>query len=297
MKILLFSMIFITVSLARAFDFNPNENLVAFFPFDGNFSDSIQNHGVSFSTDRFGKENSALYFDGDSSYLEIPDNDAFSINTTGALTISVWVSPEVLNFKLAEKGGYIHWMGKGIPKEHEWTFRMYNKDLTSEQENRPNRMSAYAFNLEGGLGSGSYVQEPLEPNEWIHFVARYDISSNSITLFKNGEKKDQDDLYDTTYGVQVQNGNAPVRLGTRSLWSFFQGRIDDLRFYNKALTDDEIQALYLKEVSIETEETPSSITSKKTFPQKNNSLLCKNKRVPCLIKNDKAYDLKGRKSP
>ena len=147
-----------------------------------------------FALDRFEKENAAAYFDGNGSYLEIPDNDVFSIVEKGALTISVWVSPEVLTFEKAESGGYVHWMGKGIPGQHEWVFRMYNKDLTAEQENRPNRMSAYAFNLEGGLGSGSYVQESLEVNEWIHFVARYDVKENSITLFKNGIEKDRDDF-------------------------------------------------------------------------------------------------------
>jgi hypothetical protein len=88
------------------------------------------------------------------------------------------------------------------------------------------------------------VQEEIQEKEWIHFVARYDIESNKITLFKNGIQKDQDDLYDKTYGVQVQNGTAPLRLGTRSKWSYFQGCIDDLRIYSRALSESEILALY-----------------------------------------------------
>lgn len=229
----------------------PNEDLVAYYPCSGNFEnksaislEAAENHGATFAKDRFGNENSACYFDGEGTYLEIPDNDAFSIITAGALTVSVWMSPEVLTFKNAESGGYVHWMGKGMPNQHEWVFRMYNKDLTSGQENRPNRISAYAFNLKGGLGSGSYVQEETSPNEWIHIVARYNVADNTITIFKNGVQKDQDDLYDATYGVQVENGTAPIRLGTRSLWSFFQGRIDDLRIYSRALSQEEISALY-----------------------------------------------------
>ncbi len=244
----------------------PSEGLVAFYPFSESFEntaateiDSSENHGATFAKDRFNNDNSSAYFDGNETYLEIPDNDAFSISTTGALTISVWVSPEVLNFQKAEAGGYVHWMGKGVPHQHEWVFRMYNKDLSQGQEDRPNRMSAYAFNLEGGLGAGSYVQEQVQENEWIHFVARYDVQANKITLFKNGVQKDQDDLYDATYGVQVQNGTAPLRLGTRSQWSYFQGRIDDLRIYNRALSDSEIVELYnepnAKASNTETEET------------------------------------------
>ena len=165
---------------AAEFTAIPSEGLVAYYPFNGTFENNAgteiataENHGATFAADRFGNENSCVAFDGNGAYLEIPDNDVFSISTAGALTVSVWVSPEVLNFQNAEAGGYVHWMGKGEPHQHEWVFRMYNKDLAQGQENRPNRMSAYAFNLEGGLGSGSYVQEEIQEKEWIHFVRKF----------------------------------------------------------------------------------------------------------------------------
>lgn len=291
----------------------PDQGLVAFYPFSGSFEnnagteiDPAENHGATFTTDRFGNENSSAYFDGNESYLEIPDNDAFSISTTGALTISVWVSPEVLNFPNSEEGGYVHWMGKGVPHQHEWVFRMYNKDLSQGQEDRPNRMSAYAFNLEGGLGAGSYVQEQVQENEWIHFVARYDVESNKITLFKNGTQKDQDDLYDATYGVQVQNGTAPLRLGTRSQWSYFQGRIDDLRIYNRALSESEILELFnepdAKKSNPETEEKQEPNSSNSTAKEQsddNQEPQALRKGSQLLEKTNfgkqKFYDLKGRR--
>ena len=292
----------------------PDQGLVAFYPFSGSFEnnagteiDPAENHGATFATNRFGNENSSAYFDGNESYLEIPDNDAFSISTTGALTISVWVSPEVLNFPNSEKGGYVHWMGKGVPHQHEWVFRMYNKDLSQGQEDRPNRMSAYAFNLEGGLGAGSYVQEQVQENEWIHFVARYDVETNKITLFKNGIQKDQDDLYDATYGVQVQNGTAPLRLGTRSQWSYFQGRIDDLRIYNRALSESEILELFnepdAKKSKPETEEKQEPNSSNSTAKEQSDDnqepqALRKGSRILEKPKTNsgkqKFYDLKGR---
>jgi len=296
----------------------PDQGLVAFYPFSGSFEnaaateiDPAENHGAAFAEDRFGNKNSSAYFDGNASYLEIPDNDVFSISTTGALTISVWVSPEVLNFQKAESGGYVHWMGKGVPHQHEWVFRMYNKDLSQGQEDRPNRMSAYAFNLEGGLGAGSYVQEQVQANEWIHFVARYDVESNKITLFKNGIQKDQDDLYDATYGVQVQNGTAPLRLGTRSQWSYFQGRIDDLRIYNRTLTDSEILELYnepdSQKSNSETEQTEekqesdsSNTTAKEQTEDKQDPQAIRHgsrflERPKANFEKQKFFDLKGRR--
>ena len=308
-SIIFFCIFSFAMSISAASSENiPSDNLVAYFPFSESFENalpnsdslesfSVKNYGTSFGVDRFGNENSAAYFDGKESYLEISDHDAFSMITQGALTISVWVSPEVLNFENAESGGYVHWMGKGEPNQHEWTFRMYNKNLSESQENRPNRMSAYAFNLAGGLGAGSYVQESLEANEWIHFVARYDIATNKITLFKNGVQKDQDDLFDVTYGVQVQNGTAPLRLGTRSKWSFFQGKIDDLRIYGRALTEHEILMLYQEENSDEknNDEKPSLSISKKVFRSNIlDSKHCKDPFSPCYFKAGKSFDLKGR---
>ena len=304
----LWAMVMFAAAMAAESGAVPDQGLVAFYPFNDSFEnttsteiDPAENHGTTFAKDRFGNDNSSAYFDGNKSYLEIPDNDAFSIPTTGALTISVWVSPEVLNFQKAEAGGYVHWMGKGVPHQHEWVFRMYNKDLSQEQENRPNRMSAYAFNLEGGLGSGSYVQEQVQENEWIHFVARYDVETNKITLFKNGTQKDQDNLYDATYGVQVQNGTAPLRLGTRSQWSYFQGRIDDLRIYNRALSDSEILELFKEaDAKASNTETDSSNSTAKEQPKDNQEpqALRSGSRVlekpKANFKKQKFYDLKGR---
>src|SRR3712207_8615960 len=53
---------------------------------------------------------------------------------------------------------YVHWLGKGVAKQHEWTFRMYSADNT---EGRDNRTSFYLFNLGGDRGTGSYVEEPV----------------------------------------------------------------------------------------------------------------------------------------
>jgi hypothetical protein len=193
-------------------------------------------------------------------------------------------------------------MGKGEPHQHEWVFRMYNRDLAQGQENRPNRMSAYAFNLEGGLGSGSYVQEEIQEKEWIHFVARYDIESNKITLFKNGIQKDQDDLYDKTYGVQAQNGTAPLRLGTRSKWSYFQGCIDDLRIYSRALSESEILALYNEpapknNAEIENPEEHSSSSSEVVNQEESQAIRKKTSSVNrsrINSRSKKFFDLTGR---
>lgn len=264
----------------------PSDGLVAYYACSGNFDNSAPtslpqaiNHSTTFAADRFGNANSACYFNGNEAYIEVPDDNAFSIITTGALTVSAWMSPEVLNFKNNEDGCYVHWMGKGEPKQHEWTFRMYNNYLdtcsAADDRNRHNRISAYAFNLGGGLGSGSYVQETVTAGEWIHIVARYDTKTNWIYIFKNGVAKDHDQLNESEYNVVQENGTAPFRMGTRSKWSFFQGRIDDVRIYNRALSDTEILALYNEAAPSSSSQAASSssnlITSSSSLSPTSNS--------------------------
>lgn len=77
----------------------------------------------------------SLHFDGTQSYIEIPDSPDFSLPTTGSLTVSAWIRPEVLTFPKTEKG-YVHWLGKGEAGEQEWTFRIYSADNTVGRANR-----------------------------------------------------------------------------------------------------------------------------------------------------------------
>jgi len=95
-----------------------------------------------------------LVFDGQDDYVEIPDSPDFSVVTTGQLSVSAWIRPDVLTFPVFQSTGYVHWMGKGEAGQHEWVFRMYNEE-TTDTPPRPNRISFYVFNPGGGEGIGS----------------------------------------------------------------------------------------------------------------------------------------------
>lgn len=220
----------------------PTSGLVAYYKFNSNGNDSSGNgnHATHVSAnltrDRNGQYKS-YKFNGINQYIEIPDNNLISIATTGKLSISVWMRPDRKNFSNHQGSGYVHWMGKGVSGQHEYVFRMYNFNSP-----RPNRTSCYAFNLTGGLGAGSYVQESITTGQWIHYVAIYDYPNNKIQIYKNGVLKDTDTF--SGYSIVPGNGTAPLRIGTRDFNSYFKGGIDDLRIYNRVLSSSEIVALY-----------------------------------------------------
>jgi len=192
-----------------------------------------------------------LVFDGETDYIEIVDSADFSPATTGQLSISAWIRPDVLTFPVFQSTGYVHWLGKGEPGQQEWVFRMYNQN-TTDSPPRPNRISFYLFNPDGGEGIGSYFQEPVEAGQWIHVVGTADGQVTSI--YKNGAFKDCDRYTGTGSGpchnyppdrwITPVHGSAPLRIGTRDLESFFLGAIREVRLWNRALTAAEVSALY-----------------------------------------------------
>lgn len=186
----------------------------------------------------------AAAFNGVDQYAEIADSNAFSVVTTGRLTIEAWMRPDTLQFPHSESTGYVHWMGKGVSGQHEWVLRMYS---FTNDEARPNRISGYAFNLSGGLGAGSYFQDAVLVGEWIHVavvINTADVSPSYSTgytkMFKNGVLRDQDALLDFT--IVPANGTAPVRIGTRDFGSWFQGAVGKVAIYNYELTPAQLTA-------------------------------------------------------
>jgi len=176
-----------------------------------------------------------LEFNGTSSDVEVPDSPDLSVATTGSLTVSAWMKPDTLSFPRTEGSGYVHWLGKGESGRQEWVFRMYS---AGNAENRENRISFYVFDPSGGLGVGSYFQDPITPGEWIHVVGVAD--GHSTFIYKNGTLRDSD-VY--AGSITPQRGSAPLRMGTRDFNSYFLGGIAEVRVWNRALTAGEIDSL------------------------------------------------------
>lgn len=183
-----------------------------------------------------GDNRRGLSFDGND-YVEIADADAFSVPTTGELTVSFWFRPNKLDFTNVEAsadGPYVEYLGKGVyggGNQFEWLFRMYNKTNSA----RPNRMSFYVFNINAGTGVGSFFEEAWNTTDWVHIVGKVDATKTYI--YKNGTLKDSD-VYTAT--ITPQNSTAPLRIGTVTTLSHIEAEMYGLRIYNRALSDAEV---------------------------------------------------------
>jgi hypothetical protein len=200
------------------------------------------------SADLHPSTTSYLEFSGDGAYVEIPSAPDLSFGPDG-FTVSAWLKPDTLQFPHQEGSGYVYWMGKGEPSQYEWATRMYSF-TNSEQPPRPNRISFYLFNPSGGLGQGSYSQEPIQAGQWIQITAW--ANRGDTAIYKNG-KYVRCDEYDGPAGhgcqahperIVPKPGKAPLRLATLDLKSFFEGGLAEVRIWNRALANDEVQKVF-----------------------------------------------------
>ena len=183
-------------------------------------------------------------FDG-RTVLRVPAAAPLSLPTTGALTIQAWVRPEALTFRRTQGTGYVTWLGKGGPGENEYALRMYSLRNT---EGRGNRVSAYAFNPEGGKGSGSYFQDTLSPGEWIMVTAVYTTTAadsgypaNSVTIYRGSNRRQTTSLME--FEVKPAAGSAPLQVGGDA-GSYFEGAIGKVAVFDRELTSSDIAAQF-----------------------------------------------------
>jgi hypothetical protein len=207
-----------------------SQGLVGYWPLDGNtiswttntFNDTSGNSnnatstGMSTSTSIVaGHIGQALKFNGSSQYLSVPSSS--SLNLSSNLTISAWVYPTAFGSL------------EGIVSK-------YNSNSGNEYLLRLSGSSPYNTIDCGGATDFSGTT-PLSLNRW-QFVA-CTISGTTGKIYING-------TLDSTGTVSVSTGSDPVTIGSDFLPSkrVWNGRIDDVRIYNRPLSSAEIAQLY-----------------------------------------------------
>jgi hypothetical protein len=114
---------------------------------------------------------------------------------------------------------------------------------------RPNRISVYAWNRSGGLGSGAYFEDPVTTSDWImvtDVIDMRDVSASyptgTVSIYKNGVLRKKVAL--NQYRVIPGKTGAPFNVGTRDRKSWFKGAIGKVAVYDYALSDEQIAGHY-----------------------------------------------------
>jgi hypothetical protein len=167
------------------------------------------------SQGRFG---SALYFNG-SGFVTVPD--AASLDFTSGMTLEAWVYPTATP---------ANW-STAIIKEQpgEFVYALYAGSPT----NRPNVYFNVSTSPSGERGFAGPSALPL--NTWTHLAGTYD--GATLSLYVNGVL-----VGSHAVAGPIATSTGVLRIGGNTVWGeYFTGRIDEVRLYNRALSQSEIQ--------------------------------------------------------
>lgn len=226
------------------------QGLVAYYPFDGDTKDysGYDNHGtptnVGFLEGRFGQ---ALEVKGgEDSYVQVEHSDQLEIHD--ALSVSFWMRehtrdgpPQCLIYKSGAEPD-TSGMEEPVPPDtvfadRNWTIwatSLGNIHFTSVPE---------GLDTQRICNTDKYTYPAFE---FCHVVCIIDTEDYEMRVYINGELSKT-----CTYGqYTISSGPYPLRIGGM-FKSFtdqvgFEGRIDEVRIYNRVLNEEEILSLYEK---------------------------------------------------
>jgi hypothetical protein len=213
--------------------------LIAYYPFNGNANDETGNgyngviNGATLTADKFGAAQKALNFDGSNDFVRIPNLYNVVTQPLVDVTYSLWFKPNQ-NYGAADfysliirttDGGFTDMIGK--------------PDLGSVENNK---FQFYMFDNVANVGRISTATTiNFTANVWYHVVATR--ANGTMKIYVNAAKEGE-----TAY-TNAQYFYPDLYLGGHSTFNrwYFNGALDDLRIYNRALSDAEIQTIYYAE--------------------------------------------------
>jgi fibronectin type 3 domain-containing protein len=178
-------------------------------------SGSNNNGSISNATwSTAGKFGKALSFNGTNGSVSVADSN--SLDLTTGMTIEGWVQPNTVSgFRtliVKETGGDL-------------VYGLYASSDTNRPQSQVTVGSVRLLNGTASIPTGS----------WTHLAATYD--GTTERLYVNGIQ-----VSSLAVSGTIATSNSPLKIGGNSIWSeWFNGLIDEVRVYNRALSAAEIQ--------------------------------------------------------
>lgn len=215
-----------------------SSGLVAWYPFSGNANDSSGNgnngtvYGATLVADRFGKPSSAYSFNGINNYISTANSNSLSIN--GDITMVAWIFDygasnhyhTILNKRINSNWSYdldysFYYGPGGSPTEVNkiFTGRRFNTTIPSDYQ---------------------FSNDTISFNQWQCVIVT--IQNNMTTFYLNGKNAGYN-INGNIFANPMVDQPVGLTIGSANPGEWMSGIIDDIRIYNRALTQQEISYL------------------------------------------------------
>ncbi len=208
---------------------------IAFYPLDGDAIDQSGNghdgiiYNIAPGNDRLGNPESALAFNGFDSVIQIPDDDGLELENN--FTIDFFIngnSAYTHQWILMGK----HMVGECKPATASWILRYHNEQGLF--------ISVYDQNAECGTAYAQNNPIRLDDGAWHNVGVVYLKDTQGLKFYVDCAL-----AYETSASMNILDNPQPFTIGNQNLGpesTALEGSLDDIRIYDRALTEEEIQA-------------------------------------------------------
>ena len=159
----------------------------------------------------------SLYFNGTDAYMEAPNNEKF-VSESGNMTLSAWIKPENLNkFSVVIEKQYSY----GVHLRTDGSANFYIKDQNSTEHEV--RVPTGSFNI----------------GNWTNLTGTFNKETQELAIYLNGKLINVETISGfTAFGHE----NIPFSIGRQytSEAHYFQGNVDEIRLYDRTLSEEEV---------------------------------------------------------
>jgi hypothetical protein len=245
---------FTALTMAQVPNYVPTNGLVGWWPFNGNANDESGNgnngtvNGASLAMDRFSQANQSYNFNGTSNYIVVAHNNSQLL--TNEVSFSLWINPSDYSTNNNQTR---------VPLGKRRT--LSTSGIGFETVDGVGTCCGPQFFVNNNTGAGGLdYEDPLAlmTQTWTNLVGTYD--GSVLKLYKNSV------LIGSATGVlSLSNTIQDLcfgREGSNSPNNYFKGLIDDIGFWNRALSQQEVTDLF----------NATNCVSNTTITPQNNSL-------------------------
>lgn len=214
-------------------------DVFAYYPFDGNARDMSGNNlhgsvrGARLTEDRFGNANSAYDFDGSYDMIDLRMHGEFRI--AGDLTISLWMNAHPFDEGNVGIVNCQAWNSEEPEGNALYSITFYDS------------VGQIVYTHESGFGDNhihEFFDYTFNAGEWYHIAIVRDTAAKTVDLYVNGSYVSTYDYTENPDGGALSCLAIGENQGTVKSERFFDGVLDEIYIFKRALSASEIGDLY-----------------------------------------------------